>query len=544
MTDPPLTALLQDPDEAVRCRALLVRDALSLGPTRAAEGHGVTRQTATKWVARYRSGGAAGLLGEPHRRRTSEQIRLAILTAPLWMPTTKWSSRAIAAAVGVSQSHVARAWMQASVQTAVTDRLANTALNRDPTLVGLLVAPECSILAVKLGPARHGPVPLASAPASPRTQRALRTVLAADLTRSRIDGDGSAEVVQSFWDDVTASCGDPSTLAVVTSAPVPVPVAGIAHMTCGNAAEWQALLVCVAHWRDETLARTATALEAELREWHREGHRTFSWVASEASADEQDGWIWRPRSQSGARRVSPERALADEIIATIRQGVATGQLAGGDRVTERFLAGRLRTTRGQIRAALRILDRDGLVTITHGHAAVVPVPTRVDVVETYAARRALGSLMVRAATRWTAEARRPVAEAMTEIERLAANDDNALCNQADMTFQHALAEASGLTRIGPMLQLLGQQVRMFIAVVGINYAFPIEPIVERNRAVLAAIDEGNEELAAQRWREKIDEALAYMLEQVEAAHEVRRVTAGRIPAEPASPSARRAQRRS
>jgi hypothetical protein len=46
---------------------------------------------------------------------------------------------------------------------------------------------------------------------------------------------------------------------------------------------------------------------------------------------------------------------------------------------------------------------------------------------------------------------------------------------------------------------------MFIAVVGINYAFPIEPIVERNRAILAAIDEGNEELAAQRWREKIDE---------------------------------------
>ena len=92
---------------------------------------------------------------------------------------------------------------------------------------------------------------------------------------------------------------------------------------------------------------------------------------------------------------------------------------------------------------------------------------------------------------------------MADIERLAASDDNALCNQADMNFQHALAEASGLTRIGPMLQILGQQVRMFIAVVGINYAFPIEPVVERNRAILAAIDKGDEELAAQRWREKI-----------------------------------------
>jgi DNA-binding GntR family transcriptional regulator len=283
----------------------------------------------------------------------------------------------------------------------------------------------------------------------------------------------------------------------------------------------------LAGWRDEALARTAAVLEADLREWHREGHRIFSWVAPENPVDEQAGWIWRPRSQSGGRRVSPERTLADEIIATIRQGVATGQLAGGDRVTERFLAGRLRTTRGQIRAALRILERDGLVTITHRHAAVVPVPTLADVVETYAARRALGALMVRAATRWTPETRRPVAEAMAQIERLAADDENALCNDADMTFQHALADASGLTRIGPMLQLLGQQVRMFIAVIGINYAFPVAPIVERNRAILAAIDEGNDDLAAQRWREKIDEALAYMLEQVESVRDARRVLAGR-----------------
>jgi DNA-binding GntR family transcriptional regulator len=111
---------------------------------------------------------------------------------------------------------------------------------------------------------------------------------------------------------------------------------------------------------------------------------------------------------------------------------------------------------------------------------------------------------------------------MADIERLAASGDNALCNQADMTFQHALAEASGLTRVGPMLQVLGQQVRMFIAVIGIQYAFPTEAIVARNRALLAAIDEGNEELAAQRWREKIDEALAYMLDQVQSAHATRR----------------------
>lgn len=522
MGDDPLAALARDPDERVRRRALLVRDALSLGPTLAAERHGVTRQTAARWVARYRTRGAARLRGDPHSRQTAEATRHALLTAPLWMPTTKWSSRAIASAVGVSQSQVARAWAGASARTAVADRLADTTRRRDPTVVGLLVAPECSALAVQLGGERRDP--LASGPASPTTQRAVRTILAADLVRSGID-DGAPVAARSFWDDVAASCDDPTLLVVVTSAPASVPVTGAEHLVCGAAEEWLALVVCLAGWRDEVLARTATTLATELREWHREGHRTFSWVAPETRAGEQAGWTWQPRSSSGVRRVSPERALADQIIATIRHGVATGRLAGGDRVTERFLAGRLQTTRGQIGAALRILERDGLVTITHGHAAVVPVPTVADVVETYAARRALGALMVRAATRWTAETRRPVAEAMAEIERLAGDGDNARCNQADMTFQHALADASGLTRIGPMLQLLGQQVRMFIAVIGITYAFPVDPIVTRNRAILAAVDAGDDELAAERWREKMDEALAYMLDQVEAL----RVTLRRAP---------------
>lgn len=506
--DSPLTALLRDPDDAVRQRASVVLDALSAGPTRAAERHGVTRQTAAKWVARYRRGGAAGLLDGPHRRRTQVETRHAILTAPLWMPTTKWSSRTIAAAVGVSQSQVARVWAQTTACTGLAERLAAATRGREPAVVGLLVAPECSLLAVRLGPPRGGAAPVEAAPAGARTQHALRTVLAADLVRDRIDDADSALSVRSFC-AAAAEAGD----AVVASAPVAAPSSGAVRWTCADPAEWQALLGWLAGWRESRVADTAAALEAELRQWHREGHQTFSWALSTSPA-EQLGWIWQPTSRPGRR--SPARALADEIIATMRRGVASGQLAGGDRVTERFLAGKLRTTRGQIRAALRLLEHDGLVTITHRNAAVVPVPTVADVVETYAARRALGTLMVRAATRCTAEARRPVVEAMVEIERLADDGDNAGCNQADLTFQHALGEASGLTRIGPMLQLLGQQVRMFIAVIGITYAFPTASIVDRNRAILAAVDAGDDERAAQAWREKIDEALAYMLEQVES----------------------------
>jgi hypothetical protein len=129
--------------------------------------------------------------------------------------------------------------------------------------------------------------------------------------------------------------------------------------------------------------------------------------------------------------------------------------------------------------------------------------------------------MVRAATRWDvrdAQARR--GDGRHPTPRRERRQRTVQPGRHDVPARPR--EASGLVRIGPMLQLLGQQVRMFIAVVGITYAFPIEPIVLRNRALLAAIDEGDDELAAQCWRDKMDEALAYMLEQVEAVRIARR----------------------
>ena len=85
------------------------------------------------------------------------------------------------------------------------------------------------------------------------------------------------------------------------------------------------------------------------------------------------------------------------------------------------------------------------------------------------------------------------------------------------TFQNALAEASGLVRIAPMLEVLADHVRMFIAVMGLDYAYPIDAILREDRAIFEAIDSGDGEAAAERWRVKIDDAAAYMLGQLAAA---------------------------
>ena len=58
------------------------------------------------------------------------------------------------------------------------------------------------------------------------------------------------------------------------------------------------------------------------------------------------------------------------------------------------------------------MERDGPQTVTAGHAAVVPVPTTEGVIETYAGRRSLGALVIRAAIRWSRKGRQSVADSL------------------------------------------------------------------------------------------------------------------------------------
>jgi DNA-binding GntR family transcriptional regulator len=513
-----LEELTHADDQHVRRRARLVRDTLSLGPTRAARQHGVTRQTAAKWAERYRAGGTAELQRSARRRRGLEETRHAVLTAPLWMPTARWSSRSIAATLGVSQSYVARTWEKAAARTALTNDLDTIAQGTTPEPLALLVTPDYAVLVFQVSAAddnrRSGRLPV-----GPAAHRALRTVLAADLVRQLIEEHPTESDLRSFWEQIRDAADSNATVVAIASREAPPPPGVAVRKVCRDASEWQSLITFFAERGASPSLHPLHEMETELRTWYRDPHSPFTYVARGAAvpgapAPAPDRARVRA-ARSTPRHVAPERALADQIVVTIRQGVVDGRLAAGDRVTERHLAGRLHTTRGQVRSALRLLERDGLLTVTSGRAAVVPIPTVADVVETYAARRALGAIMVRAAGRWTPAGRALVTDALDVLEQRAASGDLHRTSQADIDFQDALAEASGLARIGPMLQLLAEQLRMFIAVMGLDYAFPIDSILDRDRRIFAAIDAADEQAAVEQWRAKVDDAAAYMLEQLQ-----------------------------
>src|SRR5688572_11493164 len=85
----------------------------------------------------------ATLGAEPPARAESRQ---AVLTAPLWMPSPKWSSRSIADALGVSQSFVARTWRDTMVESDVSAYLDSLLSQKAMKLTGMLIVPSGSCL--------------------------------------------------------------------------------------------------------------------------------------------------------------------------------------------------------------------------------------------------------------------------------------------------------------------------------------------------------------------------------------------------------------
>src|SRR3954454_15097177 len=89
--------------------------------TAIAERVGVPRQTVLGWRHRYERGGLAGLEDEPRSGRPRHIDHREIVAATLKPPpkklaVTHWSSRLLAAKLGIGNATVARAWRDYGVQ--------------------------------------------------------------------------------------------------------------------------------------------------------------------------------------------------------------------------------------------------------------------------------------------------------------------------------------------------------------------------------------------------------------------------------------------
>jgi len=122
---------------ALRSRIVLAA-AEGLGNTQVAQRLGVKRGTVQKWRDRFAASGLDGLLDEPRPGRprtvTDEQVEAVITRTLESTPAhaTHWSTRSLAAELGLSQPAVSRIWRAFALQPHRQD---SWKLSRDPLFI-------------------------------------------------------------------------------------------------------------------------------------------------------------------------------------------------------------------------------------------------------------------------------------------------------------------------------------------------------------------------------------------------------------------------
>jgi DNA-binding GntR family transcriptional regulator len=466
---------------------------------------------------RFEAAGVDGLEDRPRSGRPPadrDDAGRTLLVAPLLAPTVGWTSRTIAELTGHTQSAVARAWTEAYTRgaTDLGDRLPAAGLR----LVAVAVDAGNSLLVLAGGGPRE-PVFSGSFMRCPR-RPPLQALLAADLL---VPGDPATAPASLDLSADTAlvrtarrRIGTNAPAYVLTRRPIAGPDHGAAdhgyvEVVVEEASAWQGLLEDIVRRCTRSPVPELLAAQHLVMGWARGDRTRFEWVVPGAGRSVRPS----PPAADRAPRATSQ-ALEDDVLAVLLDRITSGRLAGGDRVTESFLARSVHASRGHVRDALRSLASSGLVDLEPHRGAVIPTPHVSDVVETYAARRALGALIVRRATHWAPGALAPVERALQDLLETGDTGHAWATGEADLHFQDALAGSTGMRRIPRMFHGLTAQLRLFIAVMGLDYTYSIPGMCHDDAALLGRIRARDEAGAARVWHRKVDDAVAYMTTQL------------------------------
>lgn len=203
-----------------------------------------------------------------------------------------------------------------------------------------------------------------------------------------------------------------------------------------------------------------------------------------------------------------DRSTTAQVIAErIRAAIIRGALKPNDRLIEEELSRTFDVSRGPVREAIRLLAADGVVVLRKNRGAVVSSPTMDDVVEVYALRLALGGIAIAAVSEARAVGEREAASLSRLVDRLRdakvqADADRMI--DADLAFQTALVELSGLPRFAESFRRTDTDIRLFVRALGIGYDDQDHrKLAARHDRLVAAVRDGDAERADNLWRTHI-----------------------------------------
>ena len=261
----------------------------------------------------------------------------------------------------------------------------------------------------------------------------------------------------------------------------------------------------------ELLARRA-ARGLHGTEWKRNAPVNGLRENSENSDSEDAAFPPQPELERSPRNPwfsQADLSVTEQIAIALRKEITNSGFRVGDSLAPQLLADRLGLNRTVVRRAMHRLVDDGLLDFEQGRFQV-PAVTGADVVDLYAARLHLGMVLLRACAAQPRHRLLPARLALGAVEAAATQGTRSDVGLVDLHFQQELAEASGLNQSARGFHALTLRVRMFIAVLQLDYSPALERIVSDDRRILTALLAGDAEAAVRAWRLKLDNAVRHM----------------------------------
>ena len=251
------------------------------------------------------------------------------------------------------------------------------------------------------------------------------------------------------------------------------------------------------------------------------------------------GWTPNPRAHT--------LSLPEQIAERIGNDIIHGRYEAGARIQEQEVADSFQVSRGPVREALRILERDGLIQINARRGAQVTELSVAELNEIFEPRIALNGLAARcAALRQDPESIARFRVAVERIAAMAAADDHDGYLDASYGANRAMCDASGNAFLSRLVFLLAHQTLRYSRL-GLSTTRRRQQSAKHWRRTLAAVIAGDADeaqaAAEQLARDSRDTAVRLLNErQRDADREAALETAAEAPAPARQPRRATAKR--
>lgn len=206
------------------------------------------------------------------------------------------------------------------------------------------------------------------------------------------------------------------------------------------------------------------------------------------------------------------RSLAEDVADQVRLAILNGQLTPGEHLREEDLAGRLQVSRGPIREAFALLEREGLVRVARHRGASVVELSEADLEELYSLRMGLEAVAAQLAACRAEPA--DLAAAAAALDELGAALGGPITGQdaarLDLAFHDAIYRAARNSRLQASWLNIRSQVHLFLVAHGDRPGWREAVVAGRaaHARILEAVRAGDEPAAARSASEHIAAAYA------------------------------------